>query len=330
MYRFGAARSTNRSGGSGIAAPVGGSSSPRTSVRNVTRENVRIDDTAIVATSSVRARSRQHATTCFGSSATPPCPGPVQRVRPPTAPLLSPATIAGVAPEQRTAIRLPQPAPDPASGDRRQDDLPVRLAVDARASRQLPPADAITSRTFTMDKCCRLTLKGLWAHKLRFVLTGLAVILGVAFMAGTMILTDTMGKTFDGLFATTNEGIDVVVRRESASTATMASTSGSESTRRPRRRARASTASTPRPARSRASPSSSTPTARRGIHTTARRHDRRQLDRRRAAQPVRARRPAALPRRPDEVVLDQATVDDEGWAIGDTFARARQGRHRSS
>src|SRR5688572_27544245 len=58
-----------------------------------------------------------------------------------------------------------------------------------------------------------LTRKGLWAHKVRFVLTGLAVVLGVAFMAGTMILTDTMGKTFDGLFATTNEGIDVVVQR---------------------------------------------------------------------------------------------------------------------
>src|SRR5215207_8897039 len=56
-----------------------------------------------------------------------------------------------------------------------------------------------------------LTRKGLWAHKVRFLLTGLAVILGVAFMAGTMILTDTMGKTFDGLFATANEGIDVVV-----------------------------------------------------------------------------------------------------------------------
>src|SRR5688572_14804082 len=61
-----------------------------------------------------------------------------------------------------------------------------------------------------------LTVKGLWAHKLRFVLTGLAVVLGVAFMAGTMILTDTMGKTFDGLFATSNEGIDVVIDRTTA------------------------------------------------------------------------------------------------------------------
>src|SRR5436853_7489888 len=58
-----------------------------------------------------------------------------------------------------------------------------------------------------------LTRKGLWAHKVRFLLTGLAVVLGVAFMAGTMILTDTMGRTFDGLFDTSNKGVDVVVRR---------------------------------------------------------------------------------------------------------------------
>ena len=61
----------------------------------------------------------------------------------------------------------------------------------------------------------KLTYKGLWAHKLRFALTGLAVVLGVAFMAGTMILTDTMGRTFDGLFDTSNKGVDVVVRRAS-------------------------------------------------------------------------------------------------------------------
>ena len=61
-----------------------------------------------------------------------------------------------------------------------------------------------------------LTLKGLLAHKLRFALTGVAVILGVAFMAGTLVLTDTVGKSFDDLFKTNNQGIDaVVVRHES-------------------------------------------------------------------------------------------------------------------
>jgi putative ABC transport system permease protein len=61
-----------------------------------------------------------------------------------------------------------------------------------------------------------LTIKGLWAHKLRYALTGLAVVLGVAFMAGTMVLTDTMRQTFDGVFATANDGTDVIVRRDGA------------------------------------------------------------------------------------------------------------------
>jgi putative ABC transport system permease protein len=62
----------------------------------------------------------------------------------------------------------------------------------------------------------KLTYKGLWAHKLRFLLTGLAVVLGVAFLSGTQILTDTIGKTFDGIFEDANDDVDVVVRREAA------------------------------------------------------------------------------------------------------------------
>jgi putative ABC transport system permease protein len=61
-----------------------------------------------------------------------------------------------------------------------------------------------------------LTLKGLWAHKLRFMLTGLAVVLGVSFMSGSMILTDTMAATFDELLAENNEGVDAVVQRPAA------------------------------------------------------------------------------------------------------------------
>ena len=53
----------------------------------------------------------------------------------------------------------------------------------------------------------RVTLKNLAAaHKLRLLTTALAVLLGVAFMAGTLVLTDTIGKTFDGLFADANAG----------------------------------------------------------------------------------------------------------------------------
>ncbi|MGH2734727.1 MAG: ABC transporter permease, partial [Actinomycetota bacterium] len=62
----------------------------------------------------------------------------------------------------------------------------------------------------------RTTLKGLMAHKLRMLLTALAVVLGVGFIAGTYILTDTMNKTFDNLFTDITEGDDVYVRAEKA------------------------------------------------------------------------------------------------------------------
>ena len=40
--------------------------------------------------------------------------------------------------------------------------------------------------------------------------------LGVAFMAGTMVLTDTMESTFDEAFEAANDGTDVIVQRAGA------------------------------------------------------------------------------------------------------------------
>ena len=59
-------------------------------------------------------------------------------------------------------------------------------------------------------------LQGVLAHKLRLLTTGLAVALGVAFMAGTLVLTDTVRATFDSLFADVYKGTDAVVRAKAA------------------------------------------------------------------------------------------------------------------
>ena len=56
-----------------------------------------------------------------------------------------------------------------------------------------------------------VALKGLAARKLRAVSTILAVLLGVALVAGTYILTDTINRSFDDIFTTALEGTDVVV-----------------------------------------------------------------------------------------------------------------------
>ena len=61
-----------------------------------------------------------------------------------------------------------------------------------------------------------LILKNLAARKMRLVITGFAVLLGVAFMAGTLVFSDTIGRTFDGLFADANSGTDGYVRGELA------------------------------------------------------------------------------------------------------------------
>src|ERR1700694_4736900 len=53
--------------------------------------------------------------------------------------------------------------------------------------------------------------RGFVSRKIRSLLTGIAIALGVALMAGTYILTDTINTSFAGIFATANHGNDVVV-----------------------------------------------------------------------------------------------------------------------
>ncbi|HEY6469916.1 MAG TPA: FtsX-like permease family protein [Candidatus Dormibacteraeota bacterium] len=56
-----------------------------------------------------------------------------------------------------------------------------------------------------------VSLRSLLSHKLRLALTTIAVILGVSFVAGTFILTDTIDATFTGIFNTADAGVAVTV-----------------------------------------------------------------------------------------------------------------------
>jgi putative ABC transport system permease protein len=60
----------------------------------------------------------------------------------------------------------------------------------------------------------RAAIKSLLAHKLRLALSGVAVVLGVAFVAGSMIFTDTLGKTFRELFDQVSADVTVSPRTE--------------------------------------------------------------------------------------------------------------------
>src|SRR6185437_8390060 len=63
-----------------------------------------------------------------------------------------------------------------------------------------------------------VALKGLAARKLRASLTALAVVLGVAMISGTYVLTDTINNGFDTIFTQSYKNADVVVSGKSAFT----------------------------------------------------------------------------------------------------------------
>ena len=56
-----------------------------------------------------------------------------------------------------------------------------------------------------------LAVKSLWARKVRAFTTTLAVVIGVAFVAGTYILTDTTFAAFDEIFSDSLKGTSVVI-----------------------------------------------------------------------------------------------------------------------
>ncbi len=57
----------------------------------------------------------------------------------------------------------------------------------------------------------RATVKSLLSRKIRLVLSGLAVVLGVMAVSGALIVTDTLGRGFDSLFRTVFANVDVQV-----------------------------------------------------------------------------------------------------------------------
>ncbi len=72
----------------------------------------------------------------------------------------------------------------------------------------------------------RFSLRNLLVNKLRLLLTLAAVTVGVSFVSGTYVLSDTMVKAFDELYDGLTSGTDVVVRAESPFDADVTTTGG--------------------------------------------------------------------------------------------------------
>src|SRR5262245_4359841 len=60
-----------------------------------------------------------------------------------------------------------------------------------------------------------VALKGLAGRKLRAILTALAIILGVAMISGTYVLTDTIDKAFSNIFTAVYADTDAVITGKS-------------------------------------------------------------------------------------------------------------------
>ncbi|MYY87367.1 FtsX-like permease family protein, partial [Streptomyces sp. SID335] len=80
-----------------------------------------------------------------------------------------------------------------------------------------------------MTAAVRLSASSLRGHRRRFAGTFLAVLLGVAFLAGTLVMGDTLRAGFDTMFGNATSGTDAVVR----SAGTITTPDDSQGTRKP-------------------------------------------------------------------------------------------------
>ncbi|MBV8712369.1 MAG: hypothetical protein JOY56_11355, partial [Solirubrobacterales bacterium] len=62
----------------------------------------------------------------------------------------------------------------------------------------------------------RVAIRGLLGRKLRAVLTAFAIVLGVAMVSGTFVLTDTIKAAFSTVFTQAYKNADAVITGKSA------------------------------------------------------------------------------------------------------------------
>ena len=163
----------------------------------------------------------------------------------------------------------------------------------------------------------RLSIRNLLVSKLRLFLTVAAVTVGVSFVSGTFVLSDTMGKAFDELYVGLTTGTDVVVKSEAAFEASIATNGGQvrplDESMVDEVRAVPGVALA-RGARDRLR---SHPGQERRADPARRRPDLRR-QRRRHASLRRLRLPAGpQPTRADQVAIDARTAEQAGFQLGD-------------
>src|SRR5262249_39030185 len=130
--------------------------------------------------------------------------------------------------EPRLGLERRDPRARPPLGRRtRADDgdgHPRRRRGDDRRPRPLPrgrPDREVAAAALPAagDRCdpggggamTGVALRGLLARRVRAVLTAFAIVLGVAMVSGSFVLTDTISKAFDSIFTSSYSHTDAVV-----------------------------------------------------------------------------------------------------------------------
>ena len=167
----------------------------------------------------------------------------------------------------------------------------------------------------------RVALRGLAGRKFRASLTALAVVLGVAMVSGTFVLTDTIDKAFDAIFSESYANTDAAISGKAPDISFEGSTAEAPSVPvsvlddvRELDSVEAATGSVAR------RDGDEDPQAGRkgdqhpGCAVLRVRHRPRAV----AVQPARAGRTEPGRRAPDEVVIDATTADEQGYGVGDS------------
>src|SRR5439155_10038060 len=100
------------------------------------------------------------------------------------------------------------------SRDRRPDPIPRRRADRPRA-RPFGAARGARGDGRDLRRMIRVSLRGLLGRKLRATLTAIAIVLGVAMVSGTFVLTDSIDQAFSSIFTNSRKGSSVVVSGKS-------------------------------------------------------------------------------------------------------------------
>ena len=79
----------------------------------------------------------------------------------------------------------------------------------------------------------RITIRGLLARKLRLALTAMAIVLGVTFVTGTLVLGDSLNRTFDNVIGTAYQHVSFQIRGKAAFGNGTATTVNSTADRKP-------------------------------------------------------------------------------------------------